>query len=80
MDRQQALLLYEIADAYWEQFCNNMKDSWDYYNYTYDHEISMKIEKLEREYKNKYGQLPEWKTINDVLQAKKEISNKLNEE
>lgn len=80
MTREQKELLYDIASWHSKGFYNRMVDRWKDKNYLIDTECSATIAKLEAEYVEKYGPLPEWECINDVWtamdQLKKELEDK----
>lgn len=66
MTTEQKQLLYDIAQWYSKDFYNRMNDNWTSINYQIDTECSNTIDRLEKEYKEKYGDLPEWNYIDDV--------------
>ena len=65
MTREQKELLYEIAN-------------WTDVNFKTSTECINNIKRLETEYKEKYGPLPEWKYIDDVWAAMKTLKEELN--
>lgn len=77
MTREQKELLYKIADWHNKEFYNNMVDNWNAHNYLLDRKCAENIALLEKEYKNSYGDLPEWKYIDDVWQTLKELKEEL---
>ena len=77
MTREQKELLYQIADWHSKEFYNNMVDNWNAHNYLFDRKCAENIALLEKEYRNSYGDLPEWKSIDDVWQALKELKEEL---
>jgi hypothetical protein len=77
MTREQKELLYKIADLHNKEFYNNMNDHWTAHNYIFDRKCAEKIAQLEKEYRNSYGDLPEWKYIDDVWQILKELKEEL---
>ena len=77
MDRVQKDALYEIACLHWKEFNNRMIDSWTLENYQKDTEYNQAIKKLEREYRETYGELPEWPYIDDVLATIEELSKEV---
>ena len=79
MTKEQKELLYEIAKLYSADFYNRMKDNWTTDNYLLDTKYRDEISKLENEYSKKYGTLPEWKYINDVWNAIKQLKEELDE-
>lgn len=78
MDRKQKELLYEIAQWHSKQFYNNMIDSWTSEDRMFNNKCNQTIMRLENEYKNEYGDLPEWKYIDDVWAAIKTLEKELN--
>lgn len=66
MSKEQKQLLLEIAKWHNKDFYNRMEDNWTTINYQIDTECYETIDKLEHEYINKYGDLPEWNYIDDV--------------
>ena len=79
MTTEQKELLYEIAKWHNREFYNRMEDHWVFENYEFDAKCKDTISKLEKEYKEKYGYLPEWKYIDDVWAAIKELEKELKE-
>lgn len=77
--REQKELLYNIANWRSKEFYNNMEDHWTSSNYEIDAECNATIRKLEKEYKEKYGDLPEWKYIDDVWDARDNLKKELEE-
>ena len=77
MTREQKELLYKIADWHNKEFYNNMVDNWNTHNYLLDRKCAENIALLEKEYRNSYGDLPEWKYIDDVWQILKELKEEL---
>ena len=63
---KQKQLLYEIAKWHNRKFYNEMNDHWSDDDYRFDTECYQIINKLEKEYKEQYGDLPEWEYINDI--------------
>ena len=77
MTTEQKQLLYDIAKWHNYEFYNNMDDHWTDKNFAFSRECSQTIARLEKEYKEKYGDLPEWKYINDVWDTMKELEGEL---
>ena len=77
MTREQKELLYQLADWHNQEFYNNMKDHWSAQNYAFNRRCAENIAQLEKEYRNSYGDLPEWKYIDDVWQTLKELKEEL---
>ena len=73
MTIEQQKLLYEIASWHSRQFYNAMNDHWTPTDVVFDSECTKNIEKLEVQYETLYGDLPEWKYIDDVWAAMKEL-------
>lgn len=77
MTREQKELLYKIANWHSKEFYNNMDDHWTDVNIITAAECHNNIAKLEKEYIEKYGQLPEWKYIDDVWATMKILKEEL---
>lgn len=77
MTREQKELLLEIAKWHIKEFNNRMIDHWRDENYRIDTECSEVIRRTEREYTEKYGELPEWQYIDDVYSAAKQLREEL---
>ena len=77
MTTDQKKLLYEIAKWHNKDFYNRMEDHWTTENYVVDSECTHNINALEKEYKETYGDLPEWKYIDDVWAAIKTLEKEL---
>ena len=77
MTREQKELLYEIASWHSKDFYNEMEEPWTATNYYTSNQCNIVINKLEREYKEKYGDLPEWKYIDDVFKTMRELKEEL---
>ena len=77
MTREQKELLRDIASWRSKDFYNEMEDHWTATNYYVSSQCSENIRKLEKEYKEKYGDLPEWKHIDDVFKALRELREEL---
>lgn len=77
MTREQKELLYEIASWHSKDFYNEMEEPWTATNYYLSNQCNIVISKLEKEYKEKYGDLPEWKHIDDVFKALHELREEL---
>lgn len=78
MDREQKELLLQIAQWYIKDFNNEMVDSWKYENYQINSECRNAICRLEKEYTDQYGELPEWEYVDDVFNAAKQLKEELN--
>lgn len=77
MTREQKELLYQIADWHSKEFYNNMIDHWSIEDRLFNNRCVQNIQRLEKEYRNSYGDLPEWKYIDDVWQTLKELKEEL---
>jgi hypothetical protein len=73
MSDKQKKLLYEIAELRSKRFFNDMNDHWSLGDAEFDAKCSQKIDELEEQYKSLYGDLPEWKYINDVWETMEEL-------
>lgn len=80
MTREQKELLRDIAQWRSNDFYNEMEEPWTATNYYISNQCNLVINKLEKEYKEKYGALPEWKYIDDVLQTLRELKDELERE
>lgn len=77
MDREQKELLLQIAQWHIKDFNNRMVDTWSDKNFRIGEECYEMIRALENEYTDKYGNLPEWKYIDDVFNTVKQLREKL---
>lgn len=77
MDREQKELLLQIAQWNIKEFNNRMVDTWSDENYIIDSECNKTIRRLENEYVDKYGELPEWKYIDDAFNVAKQLRGEL---
>lgn len=73
MNREQKELLLQIAQWHIKDFNNRMVDTWSDKNYLIASECNETICRLESEYTDKYGSLPEWKYIDDVVAAREQL-------
>ena len=80
MTREQKELLRDIVDWRAKDFYNEMEEPWTSKNYYLSNHCNIVINKLEKEYKEKYGHLPEWKYIDDVLKTLSELNDELKRE
>lgn len=80
MTREQKELLRDIAQWRSNDFYNEMEEPWTATNYYISNQCNIVINRLEKEYKEKYGDLPEWKYIDDVLQTLRELNDELDRE
>ena len=80
MTQEQRDLLYELAEWYCKQFHNEMVDSWTFNEYQVGRECNTKIAELENKHRELYGELPEWKSMEHVWAAKKEMRKYMNKE
>lgn len=77
MTKEQQELLLQIAQWHIKDFNNRMVDTWSDKNYIIDSECNKTICKLESEYIDKYGELPEWRYIDDVFNTAKQLREEL---
>lgn len=77
MTREQKQLLYEIAQWHSKDFSNEMNDHWTEQNFACSRECAANINRLEKEYKETYGELPKWEYIDDVWNAMKQLEEEL---
>lgn len=77
MTKEQQELLLQIEQWHIKDFNNRMVDTWSDKNYIIDSECNKTIRRLENEYVDKYGELPEWKYIQDVFNAEKQLRGDL---
>lgn len=77
MTKAQQELLLQIAQWHIKDFNNSMVDTWSDKNYIIDSECNKTIRRLEKEYADKYGELPEWKYITNVVNAAKQLMEEL---
>lgn len=77
MTTEQKQLLYDIAEWHSREFNNNMDDHWTAKNFAFSRECHQTITRLEKEYKEKYGDLPEWQYIDDVWTTMKQLREEL---
>ena len=77
MTIEQKQLLYKIAKWHNKEFYNRMEDHWTTVNYDIERECIIVIDDLEREYREVYGDLPEWKYIDDVWAAIQTLEKEL---
>ena len=77
MTTEQKQLLYEITQWHSREFSNRMDDHWTDKNYAFARECEQTIERLEKEYEEKYGDLPEWNYINDIWDTMEKLKEEL---
>lgn len=70
---KQQELLYKIVCLRTDRFYLEMKDIWGFNDMLFNREMLIKIKNYETEYKAKYGSLPIWDSIDDVMKTKKEL-------
>lgn len=84
MDIDKKKLLYDIVDWRMKEFYNRMNDHWSLESFAFNTKCINTIDKLESEYINTYGNLPEWDNIDDVKntfnQLKTELMNMAEED
>ena len=73
MTIEQKEMLYELAQWHNKEFYNRMIDHWDFKDYTFSMRCAENIKRLEDDYQRLYGELPQWKSINDVWDTIKEL-------
>ena len=77
MTREQKQLLYEITKWHSREFSNRMDDHWTDKNYAFARECKQIIDRLEKEYEEKYGDLPEWNYIDDIWDTMERLEGEL---
>ena len=77
MSREEKELLYQIASWRSKEFYNRMEDHWQIANYRLADKCDQMIKTLEKEYTEKYGELPKWRYINDVWKTMNELREEL---
>ena len=73
MTLEQKQLLLNIVNEKIRDFNNEMIDHWKPENFRIADECTNNIRKLEQEYKQKYGELPEWKYIDDIVACRDDL-------
>ena len=73
MSKEQKELLYDIANWHDRLFYNEMKDYQNSSDLAYSRACEKKIKELENRYIEFYGELPEWKLINDVWKTQSDL-------
>lgn len=73
MSKEQQQLLYEIVKWRINAFYNDMKDHWNASDSAIADKCSANIFKLENQYKELYGDLPDWQSIDDIFNARDEL-------
>jgi hypothetical protein len=79
MTKEQKELLLEIATETIRDFNNEMIDHWDKENYRIAENCREKLDELVAEYTSKFGELPSWPYINDVVSAKETLERNLSD-
>ena len=74
MENDRRNLLYTICKLHLQKFNLNMKDTWDMLSDSnLSIELNHTLRNREKEYKEKYGELPQWKTIDEVQTIIKQL-------
>lgn len=73
MDQEQKKLLFKIAELMVEEFTLQMKDGWTHTDFVESGMLNRQIREFSKLYKETYGELPEWKFIDDVCATLKEL-------
>ena len=79
MTIDQKKLLLEIANLHIADFMLEMTDHWSSSDYAKSREYATKIRTLEANYLNDFGDLPEWKYIDDVVACRDTLKKELME-
>ncbi len=80
MTREQKELLYRITCLYSDRFYLAMEDHWSRQAYERDANMHRDLMALEKEYEEKYGELPDWEGIIDNVWAmQKKLKKELEE-
>ena len=77
MTIDQKKLLLEIANLHIADFMLEMNDHWSSNDYAKSREYAAKIRTLEATYLNDFGDLPEWKYIDDVVACRDNLKKDL---
>jgi hypothetical protein len=72
MEDRQKKMLHDLAKWHAKEFYNRMEDRWTDLHCSINKECTDAINRIEQEYIEHYGPLPEWKYIDDVFAAIKE--------
>ncbi|MBQ6998253.1 MAG: hypothetical protein IJN62_00495 [Clostridia bacterium] len=72
-------LLYNICKLRIQKFNLEMTDVWESGYSVISTELSKTIHNRENEYKELYGELPKWKTIDDIWAAMKNLEGDKND-
>ena len=78
MSTEQKELLLQIVDVKISNFNNDMIDHWKPENFRLSDFYNQSICRLESQYKELYGDLPEWKYIDDVVACRDSLRKELN--
>ena len=73
MTIQQKKELIEILNLRIKRFYNDMNDHWSAADYATDEMCRTEIDRLEGQYKQKYGSVPEYETIDDIFKERKRL-------
>lgn len=77
MTIDQKKLLLEIANLHIADFMLEMNDHWSSSDYAKSREYATEMRKLEAEYNQLYGNLPEWEYIDDVFACRDNLKKDL---
>lgn len=77
---EQKKLQLQIAELIVKDFNLEMKDHWSSDDYSQSIELSMKKRELQKQYEEKYGELPQWDSIDAVWEAVKQLRKEINDE
>jgi hypothetical protein len=75
MSEEQKSLLLKITQEIIRRFNNDMVDRWRPENYRIAEECDRNINSMEKEYNQKYGHLPDWPYIDDVVKTRDSLLN-----
>lgn len=80
MTQGQKELLYHITCVYSDIFCLAMNEQWSSWDYEQDARLNQRLRKFEKEYKAKYGPLPDWEwLIENVKTTRDNLKKELKE-
>lgn len=79
MTIDQKKLLLEIANLHIADFMLEMNDHWSSSDYAKSRYYAAEMRKLEAEYNQLYGNLPEWEYIDDVIECRDNLKKELTE-
>lgn len=71
---ERLMALARVTHSYLAGFCLRMKDRWDSQDYVMMREYERDIEKYEKEYTERFGDLPDWgNNIKNVMECDKTV-------